>query len=113
MLSIDKNVLPRAYSDQFAMAQHSVPPLSYPLVVKTFRRQFGKDPIELFDTFERKAARGFDWTGAQGDSMRAFVRRQGPVPGSRKEFEERSPRHQTAGAANVRAKGERCSRLFP
>jgi predicted unusual protein kinase regulating ubiquinone biosynthesis (AarF/ABC1/UbiB family) len=58
MLSIDKNVLPRAYRDQFAMAQHSVPPLSYPLVVKTFRREFGKDPTELFDTFEQKAAHG-------------------------------------------------------
>ena len=58
MLSIDKNVLPRAYSDQFAMAQHSVPPLSYPLVVKTFRREFGREPTELFDTFEQKAAHG-------------------------------------------------------
>jgi predicted unusual protein kinase regulating ubiquinone biosynthesis (AarF/ABC1/UbiB family) len=58
MLSINKNVLPRAYSDQFAMAQHSVPPLSYPLVVKTFRREFGRGPSELFDTFEQKAAHG-------------------------------------------------------
>ena len=58
MLSIDRNVLPRAYSDQFAMAQHSVPPLSYPLVVRTFRREFEKDPTELFDTFEQKAAHG-------------------------------------------------------
>jgi predicted unusual protein kinase regulating ubiquinone biosynthesis (AarF/ABC1/UbiB family) len=58
MLSINKNVLPKAYTDQFAMAQHSVPPLSYPLVAKTFRREFGRGPTEIFDTFEQKAAHG-------------------------------------------------------
>lgn len=58
MLSIDKNLLPAAYARQFAQAQSSVPPLSYPLVVQTFRREFGKAPGDLFDHFERKASHG-------------------------------------------------------
>ena len=58
MLSIDKNLLPAAYARQFAQAQSSVPPLSYPLVAQTFRREFGKGPEELFDHFERKASHG-------------------------------------------------------
>ncbi len=55
MLSMDKNVLPGAYQTKFAMSQYSAPPLSYPLVVKTFRDQCGKPPEELFDTFSRGA----------------------------------------------------------
>jgi predicted unusual protein kinase regulating ubiquinone biosynthesis (AarF/ABC1/UbiB family) len=58
MLSIDKNLLPAAYARQFAQAHSSVPPLSYPLVVQTFRREFGKAPDELFDHFEKKASHG-------------------------------------------------------
>lgn len=58
MLSIDKNLLPAAYARQFAQAHSSVPPLSYPLVVQTFRREFGKAPGELFDHFEKKASHG-------------------------------------------------------
>ena len=58
MLSIDKNLLPTAYARQFAQAQSSVPPLSYPLVVQTFRREFGKSPDDLFDHFEKKASHG-------------------------------------------------------
>src|SRR5690606_16056885 len=46
MLSMDKSLLPRAYQQQFAMAQYSAPPLSYPLVVKTFKTYFGKGPEE-------------------------------------------------------------------
>lgn len=56
MLSMDKNILPSAYQQQFAMAQYSAPPLSYPLVVKTFQRQFGKNPDQLFDSFSKSAA---------------------------------------------------------
>ncbi|NBW36649.1 MAG: AarF/ABC1/UbiB kinase family protein [Cytophagia bacterium] len=56
MLSMDKNILPSAYQQQFAMAQYSAPPLSYPLVVKTFQRQFGKSPEQLFDSFSKSAA---------------------------------------------------------
>lgn len=55
MLSMDRNVLPRAYVDRFQMSQYSAPPLSGPLVVKTFRNLFGKTPGEMFDTFETQA----------------------------------------------------------
>ena len=58
MLSIDKNLLPAAYARQFAQAQSSVPPLSYPLVAQTFRREFGKGPEEIFEHFEKKASHG-------------------------------------------------------
>lgn len=56
MLSIDQNILPQAYQDQFSQAQYSAPPLSYPLVVRTFRQEFGQSPDTLFDTFTRSAA---------------------------------------------------------
>lgn len=55
MMSMDKNMLPRAYSEAFAMSQYSAPPLSYPLVVNTFIQSLGKSPLEIFDTFTRKA----------------------------------------------------------
>ena len=55
MLSMDKNLLPTAYQQKFAMAQYSAPPLSYPLVVKTFQTYFRKGPEKIFDTFTRKA----------------------------------------------------------
>lgn len=55
MLSMDKNLLPPAYQERFTMSQYSAPPLSYPLVVKTFKREFGKGPDEMFDTFTKKA----------------------------------------------------------
>ena len=58
MLSIDQNLLPEAYAKQFARAQNSVPPLSYPLVVQTFLKEFGKRPEEMFDHFEKKASHG-------------------------------------------------------
>lgn len=55
MLSMDKNLLPTAYQTQFAMAQYSAPPLSYPLVVRTFEKALRKNPNELFDTFSHSA----------------------------------------------------------
>lgn len=55
MMSMDKNLLPRAYQDKFTMAQYSAPPLSYPLVVKTFQKYFSKTPEQMFDTFTRSA----------------------------------------------------------
>jgi len=51
MLSMEKNILPRAYVEKFSLAQFSVPPLSPPLVVKSFKNYFGKHPSELFDNF--------------------------------------------------------------
>ena len=55
MLSMDRGLLPVAYSDKFTMAQYSAPPLSGPLVVKTFKTYFGKSPSQLFDKFEIEA----------------------------------------------------------
>jgi predicted unusual protein kinase regulating ubiquinone biosynthesis (AarF/ABC1/UbiB family) len=56
MMSMDSTVLPAAYAEQFALSQYSAPPLSYPLVVKTFQAHFGKGPQELFDSFSKEAA---------------------------------------------------------
>jgi predicted unusual protein kinase regulating ubiquinone biosynthesis (AarF/ABC1/UbiB family) len=55
MLSMDRTLLPAAYQQKFAMAQYSAPPLSYPLVVKTFNKYFGKAPDKLFESFSVKA----------------------------------------------------------
>ena len=52
MLSMDKSFLPQAYVDKFSLSQFSVPPLSAPLVLKTFKANFGKTPYELFDEFD-------------------------------------------------------------
>nr|WP_315224135.1 AarF/UbiB family protein [uncultured Flavobacterium sp.] len=51
MLSMDKNFLPQAYVEKFSLSQFSVPPLSAPLVLKTFKNNFGKTPYEVFDEF--------------------------------------------------------------
>ncbi|KDN56086.1 ABC1 kinase family protein [Flavobacterium seoulense] len=51
MLSMDKNFLPQAYVEKFSLSQFSVPPLSAPLVLKTFKNNFGKTPYEIFDGF--------------------------------------------------------------
>jgi predicted unusual protein kinase regulating ubiquinone biosynthesis (AarF/ABC1/UbiB family) len=58
MLSIDQNLLPEPYAKEYAKAQYSAPPLSYPLVAKTFRQAFGKGPEDLFDSFEKSAVSG-------------------------------------------------------
>jgi predicted unusual protein kinase regulating ubiquinone biosynthesis (AarF/ABC1/UbiB family) len=55
MLSMEKNFLPQAYVEKFSLSQFSVPPLSAPLVNKTFRKYFGKAPLDLFDTFNPNA----------------------------------------------------------
>ncbi len=51
MLSMEKNILPNAYVERFSLAQFSVPPLSAPLVRKTFKKYHGQYPEELYDTF--------------------------------------------------------------
>lgn len=51
MLSMDKNVLPRSYVDKFTQSQYNAPPLSGPLIVRTFTKQLGKAPEKLFDKF--------------------------------------------------------------
>jgi predicted unusual protein kinase regulating ubiquinone biosynthesis (AarF/ABC1/UbiB family) len=55
MMSMDNQVLPKAYQDKFSLAQYNAPPLSYPLILKTFQQYFGKSPLDLFDEFSRNA----------------------------------------------------------
>jgi len=52
MLSMEKSILPQAYVEKFSLAQFSVPPLSPPLVIKSFKKYFGKHPNDLFDSFD-------------------------------------------------------------
>ncbi len=52
MLSMDKNILPRAYSEKFALSQYSAPPMSPPLVLKVFQSSTGKSAFDVFDTFD-------------------------------------------------------------
>lgn len=52
MLSMEKSILPQAYVEKFSLAQFSVPPLSPPLVIKTFKQYFGKSPDEIYDNFD-------------------------------------------------------------
>jgi predicted unusual protein kinase regulating ubiquinone biosynthesis (AarF/ABC1/UbiB family) len=51
MLSMDKSIMPQAYVDKFSLSQFSVPPLSAPLVRKTFKKYLGKFPEEIYDSF--------------------------------------------------------------
>ncbi len=51
MLSMEKSILPQAYVEKFSLAQFSVPPLSAPLVSKTFKKYFGKLPSQIYDSF--------------------------------------------------------------
>ncbi|KAB2814418.1 ABC1 kinase family protein [Phaeocystidibacter luteus] len=55
MMSMDKGILPDAYANRFSLAQYSAPPLSYPLVLQSFRKAVGKSPTDVFDTFTNKA----------------------------------------------------------
>lgn len=52
MLSMEKSILPQAYVEKFSLSQFSVPPLSPALVSKTFKKYFGKNPNEIYDTFD-------------------------------------------------------------
>lgn len=51
MLSMEKNLLPNAYVEKFSLAQFSVPPLSAPLVRKTFKQYQGDYPENIYDHF--------------------------------------------------------------
>ena len=55
MLSMERNILPRAYVERFSLSQFSVPPLSGPLVKKTFRRYMNALPEDIFDSFDYNA----------------------------------------------------------
>lgn len=52
MLSMDKNILPKSYTDKFAQSQYNAPPLSGPLIVRTFTKYFGKAPEKMYDKFK-------------------------------------------------------------
>ncbi len=56
MLSMDRNLLPKAYATQFSLSQYNAPPLSGPLIIQTFTRHLGKTPGELFDNFNLKSS---------------------------------------------------------
>jgi predicted unusual protein kinase regulating ubiquinone biosynthesis (AarF/ABC1/UbiB family) len=51
MLSMDKSIMPQAYVDKFSLSQFSVPPLSAPLVRRTFKKYFGIFPEDIYDSF--------------------------------------------------------------
>lgn len=55
MLSMDKSIMPQAYVEKFSLSQFSVPPLSAPLVRKTFKKYLGKYPEDIYDTFTQDA----------------------------------------------------------
>lgn len=55
MLSMDKNILPKAYVNKFTQSQYNAPPLSGPLIVRTFTKNFGKPPEKIFDKFNIKS----------------------------------------------------------
>lgn len=55
IMSMDRSFLPQAFQEKFAQAQYKVPPLSYPLVVKTFQNNFQKTPTQIFETFSKQA----------------------------------------------------------
>lgn len=56
MLSMDKNLLPQAYTDKFSQSQYNAPPLSGPLIVQTFKKYFGKSPEKIFDKFNVRSS---------------------------------------------------------
>ncbi len=56
MLSMDKNLLPQAYTEKFTQSQYNAPPLSGPLIVQTFRKYFGKTPDKIYDKFNVRSS---------------------------------------------------------
>jgi len=55
MMSLNQGILPEAYQERFVQAQYSAPPLSYPLVSKTFNDQLGSRPDQIYDKFSKRA----------------------------------------------------------
>jgi len=47
--------MPQQYVDKFSLSQFSVPPLSAPLVRKTFKKYLGQYPESLYDSFSPDA----------------------------------------------------------
>ena len=48
-------ILPPAYGEAFSTLFDEAPQMSYEDVVDVFKRDFGKTPEQIFDTFETKA----------------------------------------------------------
>lgn len=57
MLSMDTVNLSQGFTAIMAKAQYSVPPMSAPLAVSTFKKSTGKMPDAVFDSFNPNAAR--------------------------------------------------------
>jgi predicted unusual protein kinase regulating ubiquinone biosynthesis (AarF/ABC1/UbiB family) len=57
VMSLDDSVLPPAMQRVLAQAQHSVPPMSGPLVVKVFTSTVGQPPGKVFQRFNTEATR--------------------------------------------------------
>ncbi|MBB6682735.1 AarF/ABC1/UbiB kinase family protein [Aequorivita sp. 609] len=55
MLSMEKNIMPKAYVEKFSLAQFQVPPISAPLVRKTFKKYFGDTPENIYDSFDAES----------------------------------------------------------
>ena len=55
MLSMDKNIMPKAYINKFSQSQYNAPPLSGPLIIRTITKSFGKPPEKIFDSFNLKS----------------------------------------------------------
>ena len=53
MLSTRRDLLPAEYADELARLQDRVPPFDPELAIRQIRLSLGKDPEELFATFER------------------------------------------------------------
>jgi predicted unusual protein kinase regulating ubiquinone biosynthesis (AarF/ABC1/UbiB family) len=49
MMSMDEELLPKAFVEKFSLAQFSVPPLSAPLSKKVISRELGGNPAKKFD----------------------------------------------------------------
>jgi len=54
-LAMQAAVLPPAYGEAFSTLFDEAPQISYEQVVAVFKRDFGKTPEEIFDSFETKA----------------------------------------------------------
>ena len=56
MMSMDDGILPAEYVEKFSLSQFNVPPLSGPLVRKTFKNSTGFYPEEVFQKFNNESS---------------------------------------------------------
>lgn len=56
MMSMDEELLPKAFVEKFSLAQFSVPPLSAPLSKKVISKELGGDPLKKFDRINYTSA---------------------------------------------------------